>query len=82
MKNQITLEKAQELAAPHTISEDYKTIVVTGDGAVYLDNPIEAMKQHAKDHKLELYIIRGEEVETESTEDSNEQKEVKKYKKK
>jgi hypothetical protein len=83
MKPQMTLEKAKALAAPHAICEDYKTIVVTSDGAVYLDNPIAAMKQHAKEHKLDLYIIRGEDVENTNEDDnSDDKKELKKSKKK
>jgi hypothetical protein len=52
-------EKAKELGAKYL--EGARTLCVTSDGGVFVNNSIEVMKKHAKANKLQIFVLKGEE---------------------
>ena len=54
----MNLDKAKELGAKHL--ESSTTLCVMSDGSIFIDNNVEAMKQHAILSKKELFILKGE----------------------
>lgn len=54
----MNLEKAKELGAKYL--EDSKTLCVVSDGSVFVDNDIDAMKEHAKISGKEIFVLKGE----------------------
>ena len=59
----MTLDKAKELAKNEM--DKSNVIVVTSDNAIYLlqnDNEIEVIKNHADLNKLEMFIVKSEEM--------------------
>ena len=59
----MTLDKAKELAKNEM--DKSNVIVVTSDNAIYLlqnDNEIEVIKNHADLNKLEMFIVKSNEV--------------------
>jgi len=54
--------KATELARPYL--SKHETVAVQSDGVIYLDSDLILASKTAKEHNLELFIIKGEMPET------------------
>lgn len=54
----MNLDKAKELGAKHMESAD--TLCVMSDGSVFINNNVDAMREHAKLSRKELFILKGE----------------------
>ena len=52
----MTKEYAEKLALPYI--GDAKTLCVTSDGAVYVDNDIAYMEQNAKERNLKIFVLK------------------------
>lgn len=61
----MTLEQAKECAKNYLNNEDNKSVFVTSDYAVYLNSDINVIKKHCQENKLELFILKGENLEAE-----------------
>ena len=59
----MTEEKAIELARVHLANDKVKTVCVTSDGGVYIDNDVEKMKAHAKANKLEVFVLKDDDTQ-------------------
>jgi hypothetical protein len=55
----MTKEQAELIAQPF-LNDENKTVIVTSDYAVYLNNEVEQMEQHALNNKLECFVIKNE----------------------
>ena len=77
----MNLDKAKELGAKHIESSD--TLCVMSDGSVFINNDVDAMKEHAKLSGKELFILKGEKkAEVKFEEPKEEKKAAKKVAKK
>ena len=56
----MTFESAEKEALKYINLETTKTLCVVGNGEVYINNDIEAMKQNAKDRGVEIFVFKGE----------------------
>lgn len=64
----MTKEQAELIAQPY-LNDANTTVIVTSDFAVYLNNDVEQMQEHANNNKLEIFVIKNEvvKVTTEKT---------------
>lgn len=64
----MTKEQAELIAQPY-LNDANTTVIVTSDYAVYLNNDVEQMQEHANNNKLECFVIKNEvvKVTTEKT---------------
>lgn len=76
------LKYAQQLASKHLNLETTKTLCVTSDGGVFINNPIDFMEAYAKERNLKIFVLKNdiEEVveQIEATKDEKPKKEKKK----
>lgn len=76
----MTQSHAQELSSQYL--ETAKTLCVTSDGAIYIDNDIAYMRNHAKTNGLEIFVFKGEkEIKAKSSDENTEALEKDKSKK-
>ena len=52
-------EKAELIAKNYLNNEDIKTLIVTSDNGVFIDNEVEAMRKHCLENKLEMVVLKG-----------------------
>lgn len=52
----MTLEEAK-IRTLHLMH--HKGVIVTSDGSIYLDTPVELVEKHAKENKLKIFIIKA-----------------------
>lgn len=64
----MTKEQAELIAQPY-LNDANTTVIVTSDYAIYLNNDVEQMQEHANNNKLECFVIKNEvvKVTTEKT---------------
>jgi hypothetical protein len=60
-------EDAKILTKQHKNNPKVETIIVTGDGSVYLNGNIRAIEKHAKENNLELFQVKPEKLESKTT---------------
>lgn len=56
----MTKETAAEKASAFLLDNNNKTVIVTSDGSVYLNNELDVMELHCKENKLEMFVFKGE----------------------
>lgn len=72
-------EEAKKLATPF-LSKAKESILVTSDHSVYIDSDFATIEAHAKENKLELFVIMGEEKKEPISEELEVEKPIKKKK--
>lgn len=55
----MTKEQAELIAQPF-LNDANSTVIITSDYAVYLNNDVEQMQEHANNNKLECFVIKNE----------------------
>lgn len=55
----MTKEQAELIAQPY-LNDANATVIVTSDYAIYLNNDVEQMQEHANNNKLECFVIKNE----------------------
>lgn len=64
------IQKAKQLAANYINDESVKTLVVTSDNGVYVNNDVEAMQKHCDENRLTMIVLKDDsELAHESSED-------------
>jgi len=77
------IQYAQQLASQHLNLETTKTLCVTSDGGVFINNPIDFMEAYAKERNLKIFVFKND-IEVEEKQEVTDVKteEPKKQKKK
>lgn len=69
---------AQQLASKHLNLESTKTLCVTSDGGVFINNDIDFMEAYAKERNLKIFVFKGKSEKKEDViAENNEATEVK-----
>jgi len=63
-------EQAIELAKKYLSDEKSKTVCVTSDGGVYVNNDVDSMRKHAENNRLSIFVLKDDETKKEK-EDRN-----------